>query len=139
MRVRRRSSSPALTDELVAIVEGRVVEYLVNRRMVVPAWAWLNLLAHGLEVDLIETAGNPRRRHQRSSWAAARRFLAAEVLDAAACEGSLLELQRRVLVPLELELMERTRRVTSPIALVRLVVERLDSSPSDRTIPGWTP
>jgi hypothetical protein len=137
MRVRR--TSPAVADELVAIVEGRLVEHLLSRRIVVPAWAWLNLVAHGLEVDLVRTAEVSPRRHGRNSWAAARRFLAEEVLGAARDQGSLLDLQRRVLVPLELELMARTRRVTSPEALVRLVMARLDPSPSDPPIPGWLP
>jgi hypothetical protein len=107
----RRDPERVLADELVAECEaflaGRYAEHLEARRLRVPAWAWVNLLAHGtvgeLEAARHVTAddGSPS-----AQWRAARAFLAREVLEAAAAaDTTLADVQRRLLVPLELELM----------------------------------
>lgn len=109
--MRRRDPERELAEELIADCEaflaGRYAEHLEARGRRVPAWAWVNLLAHGTGDELaaarhlVQDGTDPR-----SQWRAARAFLAREVLEAAVAAGTTLDdLQRRVLIPLELELM----------------------------------
>jgi hypothetical protein len=103
----REAEMLALVAECEQVLLGRYVERLEGLGQPVPVWAWTNLLAHGEEVDLRGRTAPPSGRWSRSSsdWEPARSFLAGEVLDL--IDGgplSLMELQRSVLIPLELEL-----------------------------------
>lgn len=110
-RSRRRNC--AMGGELVADVEaflsGRLVEHIESRGDIVPAWAWTNLLAHGTIDDLRADCKSPWLRRARTycQWRQARSHLAAEVLSSAKQYGSLAEVQRVALVPLELQLASR--------------------------------
>lgn len=98
----------ALGRELIADCEsfllGHYVDRLEARSEAVPVWAWTNLLAHGSE-DAIRQAASSGRPGSGPSrrWRAAQSYLAAEVLKGST-NGSLAELQRRVLAPLEMQL-----------------------------------
>jgi hypothetical protein len=94
-----------------AVLAGRYVEQLEGSGSPVPSWAWMNLLAHAPEETLRQAAhGRPAGRERRTDvWHRARRYLAGEILDAAARVGTLRTLQAQVLVPLELELMTLRR------------------------------
>jgi len=94
-----------------AMLEGRYVEQLEAWGSPVPSWAWINLLAHAT-AEALEQAANermPRRLRRTDVWFRARRYLAGEVLDAAAQRGTLRSVQAEILVPLELELLSRRR------------------------------
>lgn len=129
--MRRPDPEQELADELVAACEaflaGRSAEHLAARRLRVPPWAWINLLAHG-SADAIEAA---RRTDvavadATAPWRAARADLAREVLEAAAAAGtSLDDLQRRVLVPLEFELMRWPAALWDPRHVVLRVLSVL--------------
>jgi hypothetical protein len=90
-----------------AFLAGRYVEYLDSWGWLPPPWVWMNLLAHGTDAELARLAhARPEVScGRRLRWEQARRYLAGEVLDAAARHGSLEALQTEVLVPLEFELM----------------------------------
>ena len=98
-------------DELVAdaeiVLAGRYADHLLEHRRPVPAWAWTNLLSHASAQELHRTRISHMRRAVGpcAVWLSARAYLAGEVLDAAARQGSLEELQAEVLVPVELALM----------------------------------
>jgi hypothetical protein len=94
-----------------ALLAGRFVEQLEESGSPVPSWAWMNLLAHASEETLRQAAlGRPTGRVRRTDvWQRAQRYLAGEILDAAARGGTLRSLQAQVLVPLELELMTPRR------------------------------
>jgi hypothetical protein len=101
MMFRHRSDAEA--EELIAgceaFLDGSYVEHLCRAGAPAPAWAWLNVIAHGTLDDLRALAAGPV---PPSVWPRARWFLAGEVLDAV--EGgqcSLAGLQRDVLIPLE--------------------------------------
>ena len=107
-----RLSRARHASELVGECEAFLAGYLAERKEAeasVPVWAWTNLLAHGAEQDLRSDreASRGRRASSWSSWDEwhdARSYLAAELLDLAEAYGPLDEIQRGVLVPLELEL-----------------------------------
>lgn len=61
---------------------------------------WTNLLAHGSEQDLRAESVAPLG----DDWRKARAYLASSLLDLASTCGPLDEVQKRVLIPLELEL-----------------------------------
>jgi hypothetical protein len=87
-------------------VPSRWDEDLEKRGRRVPAWAWMNLLAHGSEHALrLATRSRFTPILEVNVWHLARRYLASEVLEVADRAGSLTSLQARVLVPLELELL----------------------------------
>lgn len=100
-----------LCAELVADCEdylaGHYAERLATRSLVVPVWAWTNLLAHGAEDDLrreVEEFAEPR---PSRGWRSARAYLVTELLEALGRGSVLEELQQQAIVPLELELAAR--------------------------------
>ena len=95
-----------LVADASAFLTGWLVERIEEGGGDVPVWAWTNLLAHGTEADLCsERAAEGRSRLAAGGdWHEARSFLAAEVLDLSEGCGSLAELQRSTLLPLELAL-----------------------------------
>jgi len=74
----------------------------------VPAWAWLNRLAHGFaaEVRALAAEGASLDDH----WDGAIRFLAGELVARAPDDRSMATLQRDALVPLELAMAARRGR-----------------------------
>lgn len=106
-----------LEGELVADTEafllGQYAEHLERESSRVPVWAWTNLLAHGTEDHIRQVAGGGGLEPLRTrGWRAARAYLATEVLAAVDRGSALEDLQRHVLVPLELRLSSR-REVVS--------------------------
>jgi hypothetical protein len=71
---------------------------------------WTNLLAHGSEADIRGEHAADRRMSGavEDGWLAARSYLAGQVLELSSRFGSLAEVQRTGLVPLELDLAART-------------------------------
>ncbi len=102
----RRRGGIELVGECEAFLAGRLAERIEQRAESVPVWAWTNLLAHGSRQDLC----SERRRFRviGGQWREGRSFLVAELLDLADEFGPLTEIQRTVLVPLELELASCT-------------------------------
>lgn len=103
-----------------------------------PAWAWLNLLAHGSEEDIAAVAAGesepPRSTSATSVWRQALAFMAQELVNQATRQGRpLAELQRSTLVPLELELAgPRAPTSMKPAALVTSVLRALTDHPTSR-------
>jgi len=127
-----RPGPPAEGTELVAECEvvlcGRYAEHLGERQRRVPAWARVNLLAHGTAEDL-QTANALGGQAGTQRWRAERAYLAGEVLGTAD-QGiaTLGDLQRDVVVPVELHLAspERTSALT-PSELVACLLAALDA------------
>lgn len=101
-------------DDCAAFLTGTLAEYRLEHGQMVLPWEWTNLLAHGDEAALHgelagsrEQPGPPDRRDRVATWRAARSYLVAELLSLAATCGPLADLQRSLLIPLELELAER--------------------------------
>jgi hypothetical protein len=89
-----------------AFLTGRLLEHYSANGEHVTASTWTNLLAHGDEEALLRVQ---RGRGDSifmtgGTWASARSYLVTEILDLVSRHGSLAELQRTVLVPLELRL-----------------------------------
>lgn len=102
----RRLAAQSAADA-AAFLNGRLVERAERLKVAVPVWAWTNLLAHGSRQDLVTESGRVWSRWDCSvgvQWRRARSYLAGEVLLYAGPYGSLAEVQRVVLVPLELSL-----------------------------------
>lgn len=94
-----------LVDECEAFLLGRYAELLEERSEPVPVWAWTNVLAHGRRDDILRAAAGPKGGWSASRrWRIARAFVAREVMEALARGASLIDVQREVLAPLELEL-----------------------------------
>jgi hypothetical protein len=100
---RKRRSEPKIegvVGEVEAFLAGRYLSYLMEHRLPVPVWAWLNPLAHGTVEEIRQMAS-------RDEWTLAS-YLAPLILDAAAREGiSVASIQATRLIPLELELCRR--------------------------------
>ena len=131
--MRHRRGDPvgaALAGECEAFLAGAYADHLVDQVQVVPAWAWLNLLAHGTEDQVREAATTFGAR----GWPGARRCLAGELIDIVDSGLAPLDLlQRACLVPLELELAARPSAMRwSPAQLVAAV---LDVLPQRRAAP----
>jgi len=103
-----QSGSSILAMECGAFLDGTLAEYWDERGVVVPVWAWTNLLAHGAEELIGEIVARPyRTRRAGLSWRIARSHLAYEILELTDARCTLSDLQATVLIPLELEMAAR--------------------------------
>lgn len=102
--------------EVEAFLTGRIVDHLVAHKTPLPVWAVVNRLAHADHDELVRLVGgdgldrlaHPSRPVQ--AWAEHERFIAAHLLATSGSTPDRLDrIQREVLVPFELELIERSR------------------------------
>jgi hypothetical protein len=112
----------ALAEECEAFLAGRWADCRRSQDRPLPRWAWLNQAAHADVGRLREAAAWPADKTSRRGDDI-QAVLARAVL-AASASGDLVRLQREVLVPLELRLMEA---VMSPRRAVELVTATLFS------------
>jgi hypothetical protein len=101
----------------------------------VPAWARINELAHA-DWDHLAGVADRTESTRRSAWDGAIRFLAAELLSAAASPAGLLQLQRSGLIPLELDMLTGGPTLATPTELVQVVRHQLAKARSRRTHPS---
>ena len=94
-------------------------------------WALIGALAHGDREELQKLAGAGISSHPASAtWDAVLAYLAGEVLGAAPNDPALVQVQRQVLIPLELKLLGAgVRGPSNPRELVTLVLAALDAHP----------
>lgn len=114
-RREKRALAADLVEECRAFLAGSYLDHLDEKGLPIPTWAWTNLLAHGSEVDLHRLEAPPYSQGSPAclQWRAARSQLAREILDHSRdCTVDLKELQRKVLIPLELELARRSETST---------------------------
>jgi hypothetical protein len=93
----------ALVEECESFLAGDYVTACERRGQPVPVWAWMNVLAHGTELELRAAAANrPPEDEGRQALA----FVAGELVEL--IEDGRVDLetfQREVLVPLELDVL----------------------------------
>lgn len=101
------------TGSIEAFLVGDYLGYSRLREEVVPGWARLNVFAHGGLHEICQIRDSLPLRSGviadqcEATWAAARRVLAAELLQLVDNDPQMLmRVQTAVLVPLELELIE---------------------------------
>jgi hypothetical protein len=93
-----------------AFLLGQLAEFREAHRQYVASWEWTNLLAHGSEDDLrVELATADHRRDPsedtaNGKWRAARRYVVSKLMITVDSHHPLNDIQRRVLIPLELDL-----------------------------------
>jgi hypothetical protein len=109
MRKRENEAGDSiLATECEAFLNGTLAEYWDEKGVVVPVWAWTNLLAHGSGGRIGESVVGPSRpRRAARNWRIARSYLAHRVLHLTDVQFTLSELQRSILIPLELEMAAR--------------------------------
>lgn len=101
---RTQAEAKALVAETDAFLHGRYAELVESTDEQVPVWAWMNLLAHG---SLDALRNEERQLRQTKGWQLSRAFLAGEIVDRIDSGSVTLdELQRTVLVPLELDIID---------------------------------
>jgi hypothetical protein len=105
--------------ELVEVAEsylrGALPGRAGGRARRLPPWAWVSALAHGSREAVEELACRQGDRDTAAGWARAVGFLAGEVLDVAGGrEERVGELQHRVLVPAELDYLDRAAQGRAP-------------------------
>ena len=118
MHLRPDPAETALVEECQAFLDGAYAEVANASEAPIPVWAWMNLLAHGTEVEL---RGAADALGEGDSWRQARAFLAGELLEVVGKGGvTLMHLQHEVLVPLELDVLDcRGSNRWTPAQLVR--------------------
>lgn len=113
---RLRGSKPATEGELLvedatAFLSGTYADHLRKAARAIPSWSWLNACAHGdlyrIE-DVHRLASLALLTDVRDDpWRHAQRQLARELLEIVRDDQALLsKIQSRILVPLELELID---------------------------------
>jgi hypothetical protein len=94
----------AVVAEAERVLAGRTLEGFVARRQRVPAWSLISLLGHATLEDLVRL-GAPGHGADPFGWSGTVARLARDLLRMAGDEATLLRLQRRALIPLELRLL----------------------------------
>jgi hypothetical protein len=134
MKVRQQMKE--LVQESDLYLSGYYAEYLDSRNRHVPTWAWLSVLVHGSAEQLRGLAGQDdldnRVSTRRTLWWQAVGFLAGEILAHHDDDVGLDELQRSVLMPLELAWLTTERGSLQPRELVKTVLGALDRYQSGR-------
>lgn len=118
------SDESVLSREAEAFLSGQLVQTWHDQWVMVPAWGWMTVLAHGGmgEIAALGDAGTYWSPSERV-WGPAMSFLAGEVLSRAGTLEGLQDLQRTALVPLELEMLRTEGGTTvEPSELVRRVL-----------------
>lgn len=104
-KVRRQSAGAReVVREAERLLEGRTLESYIARRERVPAWSLVALLGHAARVDLMRLA-SPGASPDPAGWSGTVARLATDLLHMSWDEPSLVRLQRRSLVPLELSML----------------------------------
>jgi hypothetical protein len=98
-----------LADEVVAFLDGRLVDFYTFKGRLLPAWVALNRLAHADRSELVALVGGTARGPLRAPWATTERFIAGRVLGRAPTSQLLDQLQSQVLVPVELAMLSRAK------------------------------
>lgn len=108
MRWGKSRRDKAVTREVVReaerVLDGRTLESYIARRQRVPAWSLVALLGHGSRVELARLA-SPVANPDPYGWSGTVARLAADLLGMTWDEPSLVRVQRRSLVPLELSML----------------------------------
>lgn len=138
---RRRDSAdvqvgPSVGEECEEFLAGHLTEYLTVVGRPIPGWAWLNRVAHVRrdELILLASGGFPT---DPPAWRRALACLARAVLDQGEVDGGLDEIQRRLLIPLELQLIgEPGGNTLSPSQLIDRVLTELKGTTGDGECPG---
>jgi hypothetical protein len=115
-------------NELDAFLAGCFVEWAMEHGPSVPAWAWMNRIAHGSMAELeaaTDQSPVPVGHPGLELWGLTSCFLARELLATATDDEGLHELQQRVLVPVELDLAKEWWRTRSPKELATVVLAAL--------------
>jgi hypothetical protein len=126
----RRGAGEAggVVAEAERLLGGRTVDGYIARRQRVPAWSLVGLLAHGTRADLGRLA-SPAAAPDRGGWSGTVAGLAGDLLRRSRDERSLVALQRRSLIPLELDLLAGALAPpTTPAELRQMVAGTLEAS-----------
>lgn len=98
------ANARGVVREAERLLEGRTLEGYISRRERVPAWSLIGLLGHGSRADLMRLS-SPTPGSDETSWSGTVARLASDLLDRSWDDRSLIRLQRRSLVPLELNML----------------------------------
>ncbi len=129
----RKGNAPddhEIVRECTAFLSGCYPGHLVDAGLPVPAWAWLNPLAHGTadSVRVLASDAIVRRPalYATNAWKQAVAYLAYEVLRLVGDDsGALADVQHQSLVPLELAMAGSPARL-DPHCVVAMVLDVLD-------------
>lgn len=121
-------SHKVLVAEAEHFLRGHYLEVAYGTAHEIPAWVWLSTLAHGDAATLLAAeewlSTSTARRSEYDTWGRVLQLLARQVrvmTETTPC--TLAEIQRDVLVPLELAILASP---VGPATLYRLVTSMLD-------------
>jgi hypothetical protein len=104
----QQKSGVSVVQLAEAVIQGDVLIALQERGEPAPAWGYLNLLAHSDRVSLRRVHDFNQSRKPLSGWGTVVFELIVELLESALTEEQLIVVQRKALVPLELEVWNGT-------------------------------
>lgn len=120
------AAARGVVREAQMLLEGRTLEGYIARRERVPAWSLVALLGHGSRLDLMRLA-HPAASPDPAGWSGTIARLASDLLTLTWDENSLVGVQRRSLVPLELHMLAgQVPPPCSPGELYDMVTGSLD-------------
>lgn len=123
-------------NEFDAYLAGAYAEWALQNHQSIPAWAWVNRVAHASLTDLhtmVSQSHISASSPDLVAWEHLVSFLAKEVLATVGGDDTWLQdLQQQVLVPVELCLAEEWWRAVAPSDLATLVTVALQNASRHR-------
>ena len=117
----QQKSDVSVVQLAEALIQGDVLIALQERGEAAPAWGYLNLLAHSDRNSLRRVRDFNQSRRPLSGWGTVVFELIVDILNSAPTEEDLQALQRKALVPLELQIWGGHDTLGSPQDLDILV------------------
>ena len=125
-RKRENVDAREVVQEAERLLGGRTLEQYIARRERVPAWSLIGLLAHATRFDLMRL-GSPAAGPDPAGWSGTVARLARDLVAATSDDPGLIRLQRRGLIPLELNLLGGlVAPPATPAELYRMVAGSFD-------------
>lgn len=128
---RSKRADSRIADEASAYLHGWLLEFGWHTGPIgpLPPWLWLNAVAHGEPTRLSQLAEAPRSGVALTSWPQVRGALAHDVLVRTGGEPeAVAALQREVLVPLEIRIMDVSHLTPAQLHAIALQELRLIES-----------
>jgi hypothetical protein len=124
-----KAISSDVAEECESFLSGGYLDRLNDRSVEIPAWAWINLVAHAAparveELSMAALGPSTMRADHRAWWIVVRAIAERMVVTATESATTIEEIQSLTLVPIEFALMSNPVGPRTTLRVVEQALER---------------